>query len=122
MLRPIHILLLISPVLICAADEKTQREEFKLRATVQDLGDLSNYSGTVTPVEAAVAGAVAGAVVPDGGAAVPDAGALGAPDPGEQAATTSPAAIRTAAALNLRGPTVWSRLMALTSSRRRGRT
>ena len=68
-----------------------------------------------------VAGAVAGAVVPDGGAAVPDAGALGVPDPGEQAATTSPAAIRTAAALSLRGPTVWSRLMALTSSRRRGR-
>ena len=80
-----------------------------------------NASGTVTPVEAAVAGAVAGAVVPDGGAAVPDAGALGVPDPGEQAATTSPAAIRTAAALSLRGPTVWSRLMALTSSRRRGR-
>ena len=50
MLRPFTILLLSSG-LICVADKKTQREEFRMRATVQDFVALSNYSGSVVPVD-----------------------------------------------------------------------
>jgi hypothetical protein len=46
MLRSITILLLCS-VHIGAADEKAQREEFRMSATVQDIVALSKYS--VTP-------------------------------------------------------------------------
>lgn len=51
MLRSITILLL-SSVHIGVADEKAQREEFRMSATVQDIVALSNYSGTVMPVDA----------------------------------------------------------------------
>lgn len=51
MLRSITILLL-SLAASVAADDKSQREEFRLRATVQDIVTLSTYSGTVTPVDA----------------------------------------------------------------------
>jgi hypothetical protein len=51
MLRSITIFLL-SLAASFAADEKPQREEFKLRATVHDVVALSSYSGTVTPVDA----------------------------------------------------------------------
>jgi hypothetical protein len=49
MLRCISILLL-SVATILAADEKPQREVFRLRATVLDIVLLSRYSGTVMPV------------------------------------------------------------------------
>jgi hypothetical protein len=51
MLRSITILLL-SLAASFAADEKPQREEFRLRATVHDVVVLSSFSGTVTPVDA----------------------------------------------------------------------
>src|SRR5262249_51396500 len=49
MLRFITILLL-SLAVSFAADEKSQREEFRVRARVQDIVILSSFSGTVTPV------------------------------------------------------------------------
>jgi len=51
MLRFITILLL-SLVASFAADEKPQREEFRLRAMVQDVVALSSYSGAVIAVGA----------------------------------------------------------------------
>ena len=49
MLRFITILLL-SLAASFAVDEKSQREEFRLRATVQDVVVLSSYAGPLTPV------------------------------------------------------------------------
>src|SRR4051794_18155295 len=49
MLRSITILLLILAASF-AADEKPSREEFRVRARVQEVVILSSFSGTVTPV------------------------------------------------------------------------
>ena len=46
------VIFLLSLAASFGADEKPQREEFKLRATVRDVVVLSSYSGTVTPVDA----------------------------------------------------------------------
>lgn len=43
---------LFSAVTALAADAIAQREEFSLRAVVQDIVPLSSYSGTVMPVDA----------------------------------------------------------------------
>jgi len=51
MLRTITILLL-SLTASLAADEKPQQEEFRLRATVQDVVALSSYSGSVIGIGA----------------------------------------------------------------------
>ena len=42
----------VKRVTLVSPDEKSQREEFRLRATVHDVVVLSSFSGTVTPVDA----------------------------------------------------------------------
>jgi hypothetical protein len=49
MLRSIAILLL-SLVASFAVDAKTQREQFRVRAQVQDIVALSSFSGSVLPI------------------------------------------------------------------------
>lgn len=45
------IVLLLSLVAGVAADDKPQREEFKLRATVRAIVPLPSYSGTLMPID-----------------------------------------------------------------------